>query len=94
MSRAHRQLHQRRWAAVRRQVLWRDGYRCRECGRPGRLQVDHIRPLKLHPGQNPYDPAGLQTLCTACHIAKTRGELRREPTPEERAWDDFVAELL
>ena len=33
-----------RWGRVRRLVLARDGWRCRQCGRRGRLEVDHIEP--------------------------------------------------
>ena len=71
----------------------RDGYRCRKCGRAGRLECDHIVPLHVDPGQNPYDPDCCQTLCRACHIAKTAGENRRELSPEEQAWQDFLSEL-
>ena len=70
MSRHHVHLYARRWQAVRRAVFERDGYRCVECGRSGRLECDHVRPLQREPGQDPYDPNGLQTLCRACHIRK------------------------
>ena len=30
---------------MRRVVLERDGWRCRECGLPGRLEVDHVLAL-------------------------------------------------
>ena len=74
MGQHHSLLNARRWAAVRRAVLERDGYRCVECGRAGRLECDHVVPLQREPGQDVYDPNGLQTLCRACHIEKTRGE--------------------
>ena len=93
MSRCHARLHARRWATARRAVFRRDGYRCRACGRAGRLECDHIVPLHVDPGQNPYDVAGCQTLCRACHIAKTAAENRRELTPAEVAWRELVAEL-
>ncbi len=63
------------------------------CGRAGRLECDHINPLEREPGQDPYDPNGLQTLCRSCHIAKTAGENRRPPTPAEMAWRNLVNEL-
>ena len=92
MSRNHVvHLHAPRWAAIRRQVLARDGRRCRQCGRAGRLECDHIRPLRR--GGDPYDPENLQAICRACHIAKTAGENRRPLTPAEAAWRDFVAEI-
>ena len=37
--------------------------------------------------------SNLQTLCRSCHLAKTAGENRREPTAAERAWRDLVGEL-
>ena len=93
MSRHHTHLNARRWAAVRRAVLKRDGFRCVECGRAGKLEVDHIVPMQREPGQDVYDPNGLQSVCRACHIAKTAAENRRELTADELAWRELVAEL-
>lgn len=57
MSAEHRKLNRKRWALVRWQVLERDQWRCQArlvsgevCLRPGRLQVDHIKALKLGGG--------------------------------------------
>lgn len=94
MSRAHARLHAGRWAATRRAVFERDGYRCVRCGKAGRLECDHVVPLSVEPGQDPFNVEGLQTLCRGCHLAKTAAENRAERTPEEAAWDDFIAELL
>lgn len=91
MSRRHHQLHAARWAATRRAVFGRDKWRCRACGRAGRLEAHHEPPL-TDGERNPYDMDGIQTLCRACHIARHRGP-RRELTPEEAAWDHLVAEL-
>ena len=93
MSRHHIRLNAHRWAAVRRAVFERDRFRCTSCGKAGRLECDHVTPLQREPSQNPYDPNGLQTLCRACHIEKTRRESRREPTPAEAAWRALVASL-
>ena len=93
MSRHHTHLNARRWAAVRRAVLKRDGFRCVECGRAGKLEVDHIVPMQREPGQDVYDPNGLQSVCRVCHIAKTAAENRRELTADELAWRELVAEL-
>ena len=93
MSKHHIVLHYKRWQDVRRQVFQRDGWRCVECGRAGRLECDHITPLQREPGQDPFDVNGLQTLCRKCHIEKTRHENRRELTPAEAKWRDLVAEL-
>ena len=94
MSRRHARLHAGRWAAVRRQVFDRDGWRCVSCGRAGRLECDHVTPLQREPGQNPYDPNGLQTLCRDCHLAKTAGENRRPFTEAEAEWQRAVWELV
>lgn len=93
MSRNHRQLHRARWQAVRLEVLDRDGWRCRTCGKAGRLEVDHVIPLEEHPGQDPYDPAGLQTLCRRCHADKSAAE-RGPPDPAREAWREFLASRL
>ena len=94
MSRNHVHFNKRRWGAVRCVVLERDGWRCRKCGRAGRLECDHVVPLQREPGQEPYDPNGLQTLCRACHLAKTTTENRRPFTPAEAAWRELVAEIF
>lgn len=93
MSHQHVRLPAHRWARVRREVFRRDSWRCVMCGRAGRLECDHINPLEREPGQDPFDPNGLQTLCRSCHIAKTAGENRRDPTPAELAWRELVAAL-
>ena len=93
MSRNHIHLHARRWAAARRAVFERDGYRCVMCGKAGRLECDHITPLEREPGQDPFDPNGLQTLCRSCHIEKTARENRPAPTAEELAWKVVIEEL-
>ena len=92
MSRHHVPLSSRLWARVRRRVLERDGYRCRACGGAGRLEADHIRPLRW--GGDPWALDNLQCLCRGCHILKTARENRREPTPAEAAWRALVDDLL
>ena len=69
----------------------RDGWRCVLCRRAGRLECDHVTPLDQ--GGDPWDLENLQTLCRACHIAKTREENRRPLTEAEVAWRAFVDEL-
>lgn len=93
MSKNHRRLDWRRWKATRLLVLHADHYRCRSCGWPGWLEVDHIVPLADDPHQDPYDPAGCQSLCPPCHAAKTRTENRRHMTPEQREWANLVDAL-
>ena len=91
-SRLHAELDPKRWARVRRAVLDRDGWRCCGCGRPGRLECDHVEPLQR--GGDPWDMGNLQTLCAPCHVDKTRSENRRPDTPAEVEWRAFVAELM
>ena len=93
MSTLHITLNRRRWSIIRRAVFERDGWRCVSCGRAGRLECDHIVPMQREPGQDPYDMNGLQSLCRACHVEKTRRENRRPPTEAETAWRALVAEL-
>ena len=93
LSRHHIHLNARRWAAVRRAVFERDGWRYVKCGRAGRLECDHITPLEREPGQDPYDPDNLQALCRNCHVTKTARENRRPLTPAEAAWKELVVEL-
>ena len=88
-SRNHAALDRRRWRRVRRQVLDRDGWRCRECGRYGN-EVDHVRPLK--DGGQPYALDNLQTLDRGCHIRKTASENTR-PDPARDAWRELVERM-
>ena len=83
-------INKRRWQAVRRAVFKRDGYRCRACGRPGRLECDHVIPLDR--GGAPYDMDNLQTLCRSCHFAKT-GDENRRVSPEQEAWRVLLARI-
>ena len=88
-SRHHARLDWRRWARTRRAVFTRDGYRCRLCGAPGRLECHHVVPL--HRGGAQYDPDNCETLCRGCHIRHHRGDDRR--TPGRGAWLEFIQEL-
>ena len=92
MSAAHKRLHQGRWARARRAAFRRDRYRCRNCGRAGRLEAHHEPPLG--PGVDPYDLSGLVTLCRGCHIERHRRDGRRELTPDEKAWQTMVSEIM
>ena len=84
--------NRRRWERVRRRVLDQDGWRCRACGRAGRLEVDHVVPVA--DGGEVWNPANLQTLCRQCHIRKTIGEnrerRRRDDPPAVTRWRDLL----
>ncbi len=90
------ELRTRRWAAFRRSILVRDGYRCRTCGRPGRLEVNHIVPVHL--GGATFDPENAQALCRADHIAKTADENRERqhgrPPVDRTGWREYIKELI
>ena len=62
------------WRRTRGYVIRRDGFRCVLCGAVGPLEVDHI--LSVARGGS-WEPSNLQTLCKACHQAKTVGESRQ-----------------
>jgi 5-methylcytosine-specific restriction enzyme A len=82
-----------RWRALRLKVLARDGYKCQSCGKAGRLEVDHVQPVRTHP-ERAYDPENLKSLCPACHTRKTRVECGHpEKSPARSAWDSAVADL-
>ena len=88
-----RKIHRVRWELARRRVLIRDGYRCQSCGLPGRLEVDHVQPLKR--GGSMYSLDNLQALCRACHIRKTAGEnLRQTRLPWLRFRDELRGQSI
>lgn len=81
MSHVNR-LDRRKWTAARLAALEASSWRCRQCGRPGRLEVDHIQPLSE--GGAPFDQDNLQVLCRPCHWTKTL--IERGVDPERLAW--------
>lgn len=83
-----------RWPALRLQAKRRDNWKCVQCGEAGRLEVDHIQPVRTHP-ERAFDLTNLQTLCPACHTRKTRVEVGHpEKSPARKAWDQSVADLM
>ena len=91
MSRHHDNLNRKKWARLRRLVLDRSGYRCQTCGRAGRLEVDHVKPLDA--GGDLYDLDNLQSLCRGCHILKTAQENRTPRSARQAAWDRYIASI-
>ena len=91
MSIFHSNINQVRWQWLRRKVFERDGYRCCICKRAGRLECDHVKPLKR--GGAKYDMANLQTLCRSCHIRKTRLENSGNIKPDKKAWRELINRL-
>lgn len=52
---------------IRTYIGWRDGYRCRNCGDIGTINIDHIQPCKSGGGAALWN---LQVLCTGCNRVK------------------------
>mgnify|MGYP006274122807 FL=1 len=83
-----------RWRTLRAAVLERDGYRCRSCGARGRLEIDHVEPVRTAP-HRAYDPHNLQALCPKCHGLKTRQEIGLpKPDPIRAAWRDLLSQPI
>jgi len=85
--------HTRLWRSLRLRAIRRDGYRCVQCGRAGRLEVDHIKPLGKD--GSPYDLDNLQSLCRNCHHSKTSEENKATGTlySARREWEDYLQGL-
>lgn len=80
-----------RWKVVRLAAKRRDGFKCVKCGARGRLEVDHIEPVRTHPELS-FELANLQTLCGTCHSQKTIIEIGLRPIdPKRQAWRDLLA---
>ena len=77
----------RRWRAVRRAIIERDGHRCVKCHKAGRLEVDHIIPVVQ--GGAWWDTEGLQSLCRSCHFIKSRIDVSG-PDPERDEWRSWM----
>ena len=90
MSKQHTRLNRAAWEKARKAALIRDGYRCRNCGKAGRLEVDHIVPLEKKGAA--YDLANLRTLCRSCHI-KITYESRPYPVQGKTDWIDYLSEF-
>lgn len=82
----------RRWQVVRMQILERDGFRCKECGARGRLEVDHIKPVRSNP-ELAFCHDNLQALCGPCHTKKTRIECGHPPPRNCQEWQEAVEAL-
>ena len=84
MSRFHHRAENRRgWAAIRARAIRSAGRRCQRCGRPGRLEVHHPRPLS----EGGTNDQALEVTCRVCHLA------RHQHDPARDAWVTFLQEL-
>ncbi|WP_268794650.1 HNH endonuclease [Pseudooctadecabacter jejudonensis] len=79
-----------RWRRLRPLILRRDDYACVSCGSVGRLEVDHIAPVRDRPDLA-FEPTNLQSLCAGCHTRKTRLECgHKEASPDRKAWQALM----
>ena len=89
MSVFHKKLSRRKWAQARQATLNRDRFRCRDCGKAGRLAVHHLVPLKDGGGGDPYAIDGLLTVCVGCHKKR-----HRKSDPERGQFRALALHLL
>ena len=78
-----------RWKRVRRDVLNAHGWRCANCGKAGRLQVHHIKPIKN--GGAAFAPENLQPLCSFCH---KRTHKLTTKVSESGKWNRHIHNLI
>jgi len=90
-SRGWARIKRGRWRRVRWEVLKRDGYRCRQCGKAGRLEVHHV--VHLEDGGAPYALDNLETRCRPCHFQEHRQRQARQLTPEQLAWASLLRDI-
>ena len=89
----HRQLYRTpKWRRLRKLVFDRDGWKCRKCGRFGRLEADHIQPITK--GGSFWNLGNIQTICRDCHLAKTAVDHYGPPDPKRAEWKAFYKELI
>ena len=82
MSRHHR-THRAGWDRLRKRALAAAGRRCSRCGRAGRLEVHHVRPLSL--GGDNRSPVAV--VCRNCHFSQ-----HNPPDPAREEWVRFLHE--
>ena len=81
-----------RWPALRLAAKRRDGWRCVQCGARGRLEVDHVKPVRTHP-QLAFDLEPAIALRDVSR-AENRNRSGLAPhEPERRAWRKAIEEL-
>ncbi|MDR1969528.1 MAG: HNH endonuclease [Burkholderiaceae bacterium] len=87
-------IHDPRWPALRLAAKRRDGWRCVQCGARGRLEVDHIKPVRDAP-ELAFVLGNLQTLCVSCHGKKTAQEVSFAKSIKTRdSWLKSIQTLL
>lgn len=69
-------------------MLDKANWRCRKCGKAGRMELDHVQPV-AHGGKW-WSESNLQIICRECHFLKTGAENRLN-SAEREAWEAIVA---
>ena len=81
------------WRVLRLRALDRDGWRCSECGRAGKLEVHHVVPVR-DGGERLPPLSGLRTLCRTCHLGKHPRRRQRPESERRRRWRELVDALI
>ena len=88
MSRHHHHPPNRRgWQSIRSRELKAAGRRCARCGRPGRLEIHHVKPLSEGDDDAQEHEKDLQVFCRECHLQK-----HHTPDPAREEWARFLIE--
>lgn len=67
--------HNTQWYAMRAKAKKEHPY-CAYCGSSQRLEVHHIKSVRLHP-ELMFDMSNLLVLCHSCHAIETRHEIEQ-----------------
>ena len=78
-------IQRKKWRAFRLTILDERGWRCARCGKAGRLDLHHKKPL--HEGGAVFEKENVEILCRSCHI----NEHRVYPPEPVEAWKKAVA---
>ena len=81
-----------RWNKLRKAILDRDGWRCRTCGKAGRLEVHHVQSPFF--GAPMWEPENLRAVCRPCHWrghqAARKAQGRAAMSQHRREWWDWI----
>ena len=67
-------LKSKAWKRLRYQALKLNGNKCQSCGTDSNLNVDHIKPRRLHP-ELALHITNLQVLCAECNEGKSNWDM-------------------